>query len=367
MRIALLHPTYWPEVRRGSERLVHDLGLTLAERGHDVTLITGHPGPTAVAEEDGMRVVRCRRLPKTRLARWYELHVEHAPNVVWQLLRGDFDLAHAFYTSDGWAAAKARRLGGPPFVFSFHGIPVREYLVGRRYRLQMLTTAIRAAAATSVLSEAAAERFRRYGLGEPEVLPGGVFCADFATAAARADVPALVCVAALRDPYKRGELLFEAFAELRRERPDAVLRVARSRDVFGTREPALPDGAEWFDADDTARLARAYGSAWTSVLPSVEEAFGLVLLESLAAGTPVVATRSGGLPEIVSRDDVGRLFALDDRDDLVRAMGEALDLGGDPATAAACREHAARWDWAGVVERYEAVYETVLGSRAAAA
>jgi hypothetical protein len=45
VRIALLHPTYWPEVRRGSERLAHDLATALANRGHEVTLLTSHDAP----------------------------------------------------------------------------------------------------------------------------------------------------------------------------------------------------------------------------------------------------------------------------------------------------------------------------------
>ena len=74
MRIAFLHPTYWPEVRRGSERLVHDLASGLAGRGHEVTLITSHPGRPTVNEEDGFRVIRNWRLPYMRPLRWYEDH-----------------------------------------------------------------------------------------------------------------------------------------------------------------------------------------------------------------------------------------------------------------------------------------------------
>ena len=64
MRIALLHPTYWPEVRRGSERLAHDLGATLARRGHDVKLITTHPSPAARSHEDGSRCTAAAGQPE---------------------------------------------------------------------------------------------------------------------------------------------------------------------------------------------------------------------------------------------------------------------------------------------------------------
>ena len=96
-----------------------------------------------------------------------------------------------------------------------------------------------------------------------------------------------------------------------------------------------------------------------SVLPSVDEAFGLVLVESLAAGTPVVADRSGAGPGIVDSEAIGRLFEPDDPVDLARAMDEALDLGLDAATAERCRARAGVYDWPRLVERWERLYERV--------
>ena len=76
MRIALLHPTYWPEVRRGAERLVHDLAGWLAKEGHDVTILTTHREKTSTADEDGVRVVRMWRAPDALFERRaYELRV----------------------------------------------------------------------------------------------------------------------------------------------------------------------------------------------------------------------------------------------------------------------------------------------------
>jgi phosphatidylinositol alpha-mannosyltransferase len=362
VRIALLHPTYWPEVRRGSERLIHDLAVSLAECGDEPTIITAHPGPTTRTIEDGVEVLRARRLPEPHRLRFYEHHLNNAPNVVLRLLRGRFDLAHAFYAADGWAAVKARRLGGPPVVFSFHGIPERRHLVERRARIAMLKGTVAGAAATTVLSEAAADAFRRYLLVRPQVLPGGVRIGDFAVDVKRAAEPTLFCAASLGDPRKRAGLLFAAFRALRERRPDVRLAVARGRDpVLSPQHVVLPEGAHWIDVDRTADLARAYAGAWASVLPAIDEAFGLVLVESLAAGTPAVAARSGACPEIVDSDDVGRLFEPDDAESMARAMEEGLKLGSRSESAEACRRRATDFDWSRSVSLYRRLYERVLG------
>jgi phosphatidylinositol alpha-mannosyltransferase len=362
LRIALAHPTYWPEVRRGSERVVHDLGLALARRGHDVEVLTGHAGPPVTRVEDGVRVARSWRPPELPLLRSHEYHLGGAPAVIWRLLRGSYDVVHAFFPTDAWAAVQARRLGGPPVVFSMHGIPTRRYLVARRYRLEMLNATVARADACVVLSEAAATCFRDHLLRDPRVLPPGVFCQAFASDQPRAAEPTLVCAANLGDPRKRGELLMTAFRALRARRADVRLLAVRSPDPFLAQagEPRLPAGAEWVDADRTAALARAYGTAWASVLPAVEEAFGLVLIESLAAGTPVVAARSGAGPEIVNDDQVGRLFDPDDPRDLADAMDQALELGERSDTAAACRQRALEFDWSRLVGGFEDLYASTI-------
>ena len=350
MRVALLHPTYWPEVRRGAERLVHDLGVWLTGQGHEVTVLTTHRGGGSTDHEDGLKVVRGWRPPDRLLQRRaYEDFLGTVPSQALALLNADVDVAHAFFPVSAWAALKARRRGGPPAVFSMTGIPTRTYLVGRRYRMQMNLEVAREAKAVSVLSDAAAEPYRRYLLRTPEVIPPGVRMQDFAVDVPRSEEPTLVYAGSPADPRKRLPLLLEAFTELRRSRPDVRLVLAGRSE----RPLELPAGVEQVAGDDTAALAETLARAHAAVLPAVREAFGLVLVEALAAGTPVVAARSGGCPEIVDDERIGRLFEPDDAADLTRALGEALELGADAGSVAACREHAARWDWSTVGPQWE--------------
>ncbi len=348
MRIALLHPTYWPEVRRGAERIVNGLAGWLAAQGHDVTILTTHRGPRSRTEENGVHVVRSWRPPDRLLARRaYEDFLATVPIQSWDLLRGSFDVAHAFHSVSAWAALQARRRGGPPVVFTTTGITTRGYLVARRYRMEMNLTAAADAAGCSVFSEAAAGAFERYLLREPEVIPPGVDTAAFALDAARESVPTIAYTGNLSDPRKRIPLLLEAFSELRRWRPDVRLVLA------GKREPwlrlDLPEGAESLPDDPTEAVPKLLARAHVAVLPSVEEGFGVALVEALAAGTPVVAARSGAGPEIVT-EKVGRLFEPDSRDALAAALDEAIDMTG---AGAACREHASQWDWSAIGPRYE--------------
>lgn len=363
MRIALLHPTYWPEVRRGSERLIHDLGVELVRRGHQVSVLTTHRGRSRSAIEDGLRIERARRLPQRGPLRWYEHHVGAALPALARLRQDRFDVAHAFFPVESWAAVKARaHLGGPPVLSTFHGIPRRSHLVKARYRLEMMMAAAAEAEQVSVLSEAAAEPYERYFGRRPLILPGGVIASDFEASAPRCEQPTILCAASIGDPRKRGELLFEAFARVRALLPEARLRLVRTADpVLSAEIGDLPPGAEWVEGDETPALARAYATSWVSVLPSIDEAFGLVLVESLAAGTPVIAADSGACPEIVT-GQVGALFEPDDVGSLSSALVTALAKPPDGRRAATYRAHAVRWDWPVVADDYVRAYEELTAT-----
>jgi glycosyltransferase involved in cell wall biosynthesis len=147
----------------------------------------------------------------------------------------------------------------------------------------------------------------------------------------------------------------EAFALVRRERPDARLVLSAPADRGKLAAAGVPDrapGVEWHDLDDRAALARAYGEAWAGVLPSSSEAFGLVLAESLACGTPVVGHADGAIPEVISDARIGRLFAALTAEALAGALLETLELTADPETAGHCRARAAEFS----TERFVAAY-----------
>lgn len=354
MRVALLSPCFWPEVRRGGERFVRSLADGLIERGHEPRLITSHPGPPASTVEHGLPITRNWRPPAGRLRRrGFEDHLTHLPASYLSLMRGDDDAAVAVYPTDAVVAARWSRRSGRPAVYSCLGAPDRPYLASRRLRVQVTVEAARGCSAVTTLSAAAAAALRRSLGVESRVIPPGIDTIRFTPGGERAPEPTIVCAAAAADPMKRVALLLEAFALVRRERPAARLLLDRPGDPRLAGRLSSQDGVELFGASSSTALAEAYRAAWVSALPSVGEAFGLVLGEALACGTPGVGSRSGGIPEVLDSDAVGRLFEPEDPHDLARALLEGLELAADPGTRQACRDRAELLAVGRCAERYE--------------
>ncbi|MEB3256407.1 MAG: glycosyltransferase family 1 protein [Synechococcaceae cyanobacterium] len=111
-------------------------------------------------------------------------------------------------------------------------------------------------------------------------------------------------------------------------------------------------------------LAAAYASGDAFLFPSSTETLGLVLLEAMAAGCPVVGAARGGIPDIVTDGVNGCLYNPDDPDSLTAAVQRLL---GDPAQRRAlrlaARQEAERWGWAGATEQLRGYYRQVLGQR----
>ncbi len=360
LRVDLLSPCFWPEVRRGGERFVRELADGLIERGQRPRLITSHRGRTRTAVEDGLPITRVWRPPTGGLeARGFESYMSHWPLSEVVLRRGRASVAHAVFATDAMAAVRWGRSTGRPTVFSFMGVPDARGLGHPRLRGFFTRRAVDGSDATVVLSRHAAEAMRRELGVEPRVIHPGADLRVFEPGGERFEEPTLFCGAAIDEPRKRVGLLARAFALVRRERPGARLLLSRPSDPRGAKGFDLP-GVELVDVDDRASLAETYRRSWVSVLPSFGEAFGLVLVEAMACGTPVVASNLDGMREVVDRDSVGRLFDGDDERALARALLEALELAADPATSAACRERARDFSTESTTEAYLGLYRELL-------
>ncbi len=105
-----------------------------------------------------------------------------------------------------------------------------------------------------------------------------------------------------------------------------------------------------------------YAAADVLVLPSMfQETFGLVVLEAFSAGLPVIAFRSGGVPELVEHRRNGILVNQGDEEALLGSMRELmLDRNLRERFGVEAKKTAARFAWDSTVDRLDAIYKTAL-------
>jgi glycosyltransferase involved in cell wall biosynthesis len=123
----------------------------------------------------------------------------------------------------------------------------------------------------------------------------------------------------------------------------------------------LTEHVQFMGRVDDASLVSAYRAADVSVVPSVAlEGYGLVVLESLASGTPVVASAVGGLSEAVGGFDEGSLVAPGDPHALAERLIGAIHEVKPLPLASECRRYAEGFSWTEVAQRHVGLYRRVL-------
>jgi glycosyltransferase involved in cell wall biosynthesis len=111
-------------------------------------------------------------------------------------------------------------------------------------------------------------------------------------------------------------------------------------------------------------LASAYASADAFIFPSRTETLGLVLLEAMAAGTPVVAARSGGIPDIVTDGVNGYLFDPADDEGAIAATKLLLQCPEKRETLRDnARQEAERWGWSAATQQLRNYYQAIISAR----
>jgi glycosyltransferase involved in cell wall biosynthesis len=383
--------TRFPPGPGGVERHVAEVAAGLGARGHSVDVYTSElyrefPWERlspSVPREETRPFGHVHRLRVTSLPG--PLHYPWLRGLLPALTRDRPEVVHV-HTYGTHQVALARRFGrrtGTPFVLTAHFHPIwsieggwLRHQIRGFYDRRLAGPIVRSAARIIVQTHEEEGLLRSLGLELPPVsilppgyapLPAPPTPGEFR---ARFGIPGSYLLFVGRLASNKGLLpLLEAFASLARDHPDASLVLvgadggmrapveARARTLELTSRVRVVG-----HLDDDALLADAYRGARLTVLPSEYEAFGLVLLESLAQGTPVVASRVGGIPEFVEDGRAGLLCPPENVGALHAALARVWedDALGRRMGAYGREQVVPRYTWARVVDGLEQVYREVL-------
>ncbi|HEX5505697.1 MAG TPA: glycosyltransferase family 4 protein [Thermomicrobiales bacterium] len=364
MKIALVSPYDFTYPGGANEHIAH-LATEYRELGHAVRILApaarGRPLP---ADPDFYRVGTPVPIRGNGSTARITLSITLSHKVKEILAREGFDVVHlheplmpalpltVLYHSD------ARNVG------TFHAFA--ESNLGYFYGRPLLQPLVERLDARIAVSEPAARFVGQYFGGEYEIIPNGIEVARFANAEPlpryRDGRPTILFVGRFNEPRKGFRYLLRAFALVREQFPDARLLVVGRGDVRRYQdflESKGVAGVEFAGFVDNADLARYYVSCDIFCAPSTRgESFGLILLEAMAAGRPVVASRIPGYAQVIAHGRDGWLVPPQESTALALALVRLLaDRALREAIAAAARQTARRYAWSEVARRVLAVYE----------
>jgi phosphatidyl-myo-inositol alpha-mannosyltransferase len=341
VKLAVTHPYSWPEVRRGAERIIVETARCMAARGHKVTILTSG-AKSGRTREDGVTTIKYRRLfsDGERHEHWF------GSRVVPQLLLGRYDAVHSLMAHDTLGAVRTRRWAGHRVVYEELGNPYKEYWA-TRWDGEVRTRLVNEVDVYGCMSNYTLDVLMSEWGRKGELIPGGVRMSEFAPADRREERPTILFSGALDEPRKGLGVLLEAAELLMDAHPDLQLWLSGPGNVdhmLAEATPRVRERVTMLPLGDPQGLSGRYAAAWVSALPSVGDSFGMVLIETLASGTPIVVCDDGAPPQLVT-PTTGAIAKPHDAASLAAALEKGFALAMDPATAGRCREFAQQFDW----------------------
>jgi phosphatidylinositol alpha-mannosyltransferase len=363
VRIALTHAFCWPEVRRGAERFVPELGAALVRRGHEVVHYSSawKPGDTI---ERGVRTVRMRRV----FTNEYRHEADFGRRLFVRLASGHFDAVHSLGRHDALASIRAARVrrDGRTTVVTDLGLPDPEYWDQHGFfQARAAAQVVAHIDVYSGMSQTAVDYLAaNYDRTDGVVVPGGVALDSFRPAERRQPAPTILFSGVITERRKGVPVLLQALPLIAAVEPEVELWLSGPGDP----EPFLADApaetrsrVRTLGVGERDRQHERYGRAWITCLPSMHDSFGMALVESLACGTPIVTSTHAAPKELVDEGVTGELCEPEDPGSLAEACLRGFALARRPATVAACRASAEPFDWdRGLAPLCERLYRGVL-------
>ena len=363
------YPTYG-----GSGVVATELGKELASRGHDVHFISyALPIRLTMTERIYFHEVEVLTYP---LFEYPPYDLVLATKMAEVMTRFDIDILHVHYAIPHSISAYLAKMMLDdrivPFVTTLHGTDItlvgndRSYLPITRFGIEQSDAVT---AVSEYLKRRTIEEFQVQR--EVHVVPNFVDCEAYGRSTdanlrgkfAARDEAILIHISNFR-PLKRVEDVIETFSMVRKKTKAKLLMVGDGPDRRKAEWLANTHGI----ADDVLFLGKqnnmneVLSISDILLLPSELESFGLVALEAMSCEVPVIATRVGGIPEVVRDGTDGFLYDVGK----VSSMAEGcLRILGEPHLRAsmgeAARDRARREFCASkIVQQYEALYEQTV-------
>lgn len=368
MRI-LVQSIYFPPRAGGIENHVFYLCRELVRRGHEVDVITGRTEPGSPLREtvEGIRVVRQRMLGRNVIG-WAGLALTSLPGFLERSRKADILHAHTFQSALG--PRLAARLHDKPLVITIHSSHFLR-LVEKRVWRALLGSLIGGADRVLTTSEELAEGCRRARAGvRVQPIVNGVDTDLF-----KACDPVLprregekILVTTRRLVEKNGvEYLVRAMPRILGEENVRLFLIGdgplRRRLEALAQELGVSDRTVFLGTIPNAQIPGFLSSADVFVIPSLVEATSISALEAMACERPVAASRTGGLPEIVT-EDTGVLFERGNPGDLARKVIDLLksERLGEMGRRGRARV-VAEWSVERVAEIHEALFLELIDER----
>jgi D-inositol-3-phosphate glycosyltransferase len=377
----------------GMNVYVRETALRLGRRGYSVDIFTRDDGsqPQTLSLGRGVRLVSLPAGPQEPLSK--EQSAEFLPNFLHAMQqfrqRNDlhYDLLHSHYWHAGWVASLLAPRWGIPHVAMFHTlgeVKNRAHFSEHETEQRIATERRIAHSADRVVCFGEHEKhvLTSFYNTPPEriaIIPCGVDLRRFRPLDQQATrrtlglgpEPLVLYVGRL-EPLKGIDILIDAMAQL--ERKDAQLLIVggdeqAEPEVARLKAAAIEAGVEhrihFTGSVDQAELPYYYNAADVCVMPSYYESFGLVAVEAMACGTPVIASRVGGLATTVEDGETGYLIPWR----CPEPFAERIDLilGNDELRrnlGKAARQAMQRFSWDRVTRELTAEYARVWNERA---
>jgi phosphatidylinositol alpha-mannosyltransferase len=364
VKVGLVCPYTW-DVPGGVQAHIRDLALALIGLGHDVSVITPADDEASLPPHV-VSTGRAVPVPYNGAVARMAFGPLSARRVRRWLRDGEFDVVHVHEPTTPSLSLLASWSFDGPLVATFHTSVQRARTLAAAYPI--LQTALEKISARIAVSVSARRTLVEHLGGDAVLIPNGVSMAAFADIEPFPGWPgeggALGFLGRFDEARKGMPVLLGAFEQLAAARPGLRLLIAGPGDQDELRRslpPEILDRVEILGLISDADKGRMLRSVDIYVAPNIGgESFGIVLLEAMAVGTPVLASDLDAFAAVLDAGRSGRLFATGDSDDLASKAAELLD---DPAARAALvplgKATARGYDWSTVARDIVRVYETV--------